>query len=152
MLKRIKSYLGVEGTRLELKLKEDFDLNKCIVQGSVSFESIRRERITHLDLWLEERYTLGRGEEKSIEKFELGRLSQATDLWVWADETLSVPFTLRFKERMSKADSFKQQQPLLKPLVALGKMIANAESSYTLFVEAKVEGTLLNPKASLKLR
>ena len=151
MINRVKNMLGIESVRLRLEVPDAFRIDSGLLAGTLEFESIRPHVVTEVNLWLEETYRRGRGGNKLISTFELGRISLVETVEIKAGEVLQLPFELRFAERRSRIEQAPGATTLLRPLVyALKKSVA-ASSAYMLHARANVAGVKLAPTTRLLL-
>ena len=149
MLSRVKDFLGIEGVQLALALTEPIDARAGRLVGAITFTSLRDQTVERVEVELRERYSRGRGDDVLIDEFVLGRLASACELRVAAGESVTLPFELRFAARPSRIEERLGGRRLLRPVVALAKRVAKAESRYRLWALADVRGVALRPETSL---
>ena len=145
MLNRVKDYLGIEGIRVELVLEDPVVRSSGKIRGRVKLSSHREQRINALYLTFTERYARGRGQEKLIDEYTLGRLRLKIDAVVPAKKPVQVPFLLEFVTANSPIESWAEKNPLARPLSFIAKKVRSVSSQYYLRCEADVPGTALNP-------
>ncbi len=152
MLDRLKTYLGVEGVRLELDVPVPPKRKLGIVAGTVSLSTLREQRVRTLSLRLTERYTRGRGERRRIDEYVLGQSEVTCDLAVVPGEAIDIPFTLHFAERRTPLEAQLQGLgPLATPLTKLAFLTHAAKSTYELSVTAAVSGVALEPACTIAI-
>ncbi|GLR18307.1 hypothetical protein [Portibacter lacus] len=146
MLGKVKSWLGIEGVKMEIETPEKIKLMDGIVKGSILFQSMTDKKVTKLKVELIEKYSRGRGKSKLINEYKLGTLEINDELVIKANGQLKLDFKLLFNPKTSEMDNMGRNL-LLRGPVALAKMIKGAKSVYRIEVEAKVPGTALHPIA-----
>ncbi len=151
MLKRLKTYLGVESVKLSLAVLGTPKLADGSLAAELTLSTQQAQQVTQLEVWLTEQYTWGRGAQRRIESFELGRLVQPVDMVLDQQESVVLPFELGFAERRSAVDDFASRSILLRPLAQAARFSMGAKSRYTLHVRAKVKGVGLDPGAEVEV-
>ena len=74
MIKKVKQWLGIEGVKLELKIPEGQSKSNKVITGEVHFQSMHTQTVSDIHLVLIERFSRGRGEERLINEYELGKI------------------------------------------------------------------------------
>ncbi len=152
MLDRIKTYLGVEGVRLELEAPPAVSRREGVIAGRILLSTLRPQRVSSLALRLTERYSRGRGERKRIDEYVLGESEVPCGLDVVPGEEIVVPFVLRFAERRTAIERrLDRFGPLGSPLTKVALLSYAAESRYELTVMGTVAGVALQPVCSVSV-
>lgn len=145
MIGRVKKWLGIEGVKLELLLPEQVEAETGLLQGRVRLQSLNPQVVYGIRIALIERYSRGRGEERLVDEYELGRTELEHTLRVLPGETRELPFSLPFQVVRSNVEVFGQKNFLYKGLSAIAKKAHAVQSEYRVEAEAQVEGVALNP-------
>lgn len=146
MLGKVKNWLGIEGVKMEIETAERIRLMDGVVKGSILFQSMTDKKVKKVKIELIEKYTRGRGKNKLINEYKLGTLEIEKDLDIQANGQLRLDFKLLYNPKTSEMDAMGRNL-LLRGPVALAKMLKGAKSVYRVEVDAKVQGTALNPMA-----
>lgn len=153
MFGKVKKWLGIEGVKVELLLPEMAFEQVGAVSGQLVFHSKNEQTVTAVRLKMIEKYSRGRGQEKLVDEYELGKITLNQLIEVPADEPMAVDFTLPFQISKSSVDKFGGKNFLTGGLVSLAKKLQAVNSEYRIEAEADVDGTALNPfvKKQIKL-
>lgn len=152
MLDRLKTYLGVEGVRLEVKLADPVRRSDGIVSGVVTLSTLRSQCVDSLSLRLTERYARGRGDHKRIDEYLLGESEVDCSIPVAPGEFVDVPFSLSFAERRTPLErQVDRLGPLASPVARLARLSYAATSTYELTAAASISGVALQPVCSVAL-
>ena len=151
MIKKMKKFLGIEGVKMELVIPEEVPAKHGVVQGKVVFQSMNTQTVTGINFVLIEKYSRGRGKEKLIDEYELGKLKLNVEFEVPDDEFVEIDFELPFKLVHSEVDEFGKKNFLYGGIASLAKLARGAKSIYRLEAEATVKGVALNPFHKVEL-
>ncbi len=144
MIGRVKQWLGIEGVKLELVLPEEIEAASGVISGRLRFHSMNTQQVTFIKMVFIERYSRGRGQEKLVDEYELGKLEVDKVIEIPADHIVEVPFTLAFSLVRSAMDDMERNF-FLTGLAKAAKLLNRVKSEYRVEAEAKVKGTALNP-------
>lgn len=145
MIGKVKKWLGIEGVKLELVLPDAFDLERGKLGGRVRLRSMHPQTVVLIQITLIERYRRGRGQEKLVDEYELGRSAVSGRYEVPADGMIEVPFELEFEYVPSRVEAFGQRNLFFGGLAKAARAIQGASSEFRVEAEAKVAGVALNP-------
>lgn len=145
MIGRVKKWLGIEGVKLELFLPEAVAATAGTIDGRVQLQSLKPQVVRRIRIVLIERYSRGRGAEKLVDEYELGRAEINHRLEVLPGEVRDLPFTLDFTVARSNMDEFGQRNAFFGGIAKAAKAINRVRSAYRIEAEAEVEGVALNP-------
>ncbi len=145
MFGKVKKWLGIEGVKIELETPEEVEIDKGIISGKVRFFSKNPQTVTNINVRLIERYTRGRRSEKLTDEYELGVISNNTNIEVPADDPVEIEFNLPFDLKNSEMDKMQGKNIFLGGIVKTAKWIQGVNSTYRIEAKAKVEGTALDP-------
>jgi hypothetical protein len=145
MLGRVKTWLGIEGVKLELIIPEEITDQDRLIEGKIRFQSLNTQFVTQVKIAFIERFSRGRGDEKLVDEYELGVTTQNVDVEIPAGEIIEVPFTLPISFLRSEMDELEERNLLMGGLVKVAKYFRKVKSEYRLEAEAHVRGVALNP-------
>jgi len=146
MFRRVKSFLGIEGVKVELEIPDVIPAIYNQVEGRVLLQSMHSQEVDRIEIKLVERYSRGRKTEKMTDEYVLGSILIKQSIKVPANEVIAVPFTLKYERLKSEVDQM-EDKIFLKPLAMLAKFANAVSSEYYLIAEANVKRTALNPFA-----
>ncbi len=145
MFGKVKKWLGIEGVKLELILPEVLDKDSGLLKGKIRFTSMNDQTVTYIQVALVEKFVRGRGDEKLIDEYELGKIELEKSFEVPANESIELDFELPFDVMKSEMDEMGEKNILFGGLVKTAKWIRGVQSTYTIIAEAKVKGVALAP-------
>jgi hypothetical protein len=145
MIGKVKKWLGIEGVKLEILLPEEVELNGRPLEGQLSFTSMNPQTVTHIRLVLIERDSRGRGEDKLVDEYELGRLEIKDTFTVPPGEDVRRNFRLPYQLIRSEVDEWGTRNPVNAQLAKAARWMRRVKSTYRIEAEAKVQGVALNP-------
>lgn len=154
MIGRVKKWLGIEGVKLELLLPEQVEAQSGVLRGRIRLQSLKPQTVYGIRIALIERYSRGRGEERLVDEYELGRTELEHQLEVLPGETRELPFELAFQTVQSNIENFGKKNLLYKGLATIAQKANAVQSEYRVEAEARVQGVALNPfdKKTLTLK
>lgn len=152
MFGKLKKWLGVEGVKLELEAPAEVNSSEEKFSGRLHFYSMNPQKVTSVELVFLERYRRGRGKEKLIDEYELGRIEMQCDIDIEPEVPAGIDFEIPFKVFKSRMDEFEKQNFLTKGVAKVAKFAKNVKSSYRLEARATVKGTVLHPIAKKEVR
>lgn len=145
MFGKVKRWLGIEGVKVELVLPESVSGKSGVIEGKLRFHSMHTQTVKSIKVVLSEKYSRGRFKNKLTDLYKIAEIEQTEDIIVPADEPLEVDFELPFNLVKSDMDELADKNFVLRKIVDAAKLVKNVKSSYTLEVEAVIDGTALNP-------
>lgn len=145
MLKRVKTWLGIEGVKIELLLPEEIKKSSGNIVGSVRLSSMNAQTVTSLHFKLIEKYIRGRRKAKLTDEYVLTEEEIPVLIEVPAADSIVYAFELPFEIIKSRMDELESKNFLLKGLVKTAKALKSVKSEYRLEVQADVVGTALDP-------
>ena len=145
MFGKVKSWLGIEGVKLELSLPEELNYRDGLVTGKIFLSSMNDHTVKQIHIKLVEKYSRGNKEEKLTDEFELGDISLEQDIFIPANQKVQLSFELPFSPRKSDMDELQDSNVLMGGLVKAVKWLEGVSSVYRVEATAKVEGVALDP-------
>lgn len=153
MIGKVKKWLGIEGVKLELDLPEEVNAKTGVINGKLCFQSLNEQTVNGIKVALIERYSRGRGKEKLVDEYELGKREMEIQFEVPPGEIIEVDFSLPFELVKSDVDEFGDKNMFFGGLAKAARLLRAAKSDYRIEAEALVKGVALNPfdKKPIKL-
>ncbi len=151
MFSKFKKILGIEGLKLDLILPDHIEKTSGVVKGQLVLESLTTCTIRSMDLMIYEKYERGRGKSKKVNDYIIGKMKIDGPFAIEAESKLLMDFSLEFIIAKSEMDEKEESSMLLKGFVKAAKWFSKVSSEYRLEIEAKVDGTRLNPFKSFPL-
>ena len=145
MFKKVKDWLGIEGVKIEIDIPDVVIGESGYVPGKIRFLSKSTQHVELVSVKLIERYSRGRGDEKKIDEYELGRMNFGKPFEVPGEQSVEMDFKLPFELVKSEMDQIAESNFLKKGLVSIARMIRAVKSKYFIIAEAKVSGVGLDP-------
>lgn len=145
MFGRVKRWLGIEGVKLELLFPEEVLASEGIVEGKIRFQSLQPQVVTQVSIALIERFSRGKGKEKLVDEYELGRVVLQKEIAIPAGQIIEVDFRLPFDYLLSEMDEMERKNVFFKGIVKAAKYLRRVKSEFRIEAEARVKGVALNP-------
>jgi len=145
MFGKVKSWLGIEGVKLELDLPEELQYRDELVTGKLYIFSMNDQKITSIHIKLIEKYSRGNKESKLTDEYQLGQIELVQDIQVPADKKIQLSFELPFNARKSDMDDLGDSNILMGGIIKAAKWLEGVSSVYRVEATAKVEGVALDP-------
>lgn len=145
MIGKVKKWLGIEGVKLELVLPEEVKAKGGLIEGKLRFQSLNEQTVNGIKIVLIERYTRGRGQEKLVDEYELGKREMEIEFNVPPEEILEVDFSLPFDLVKSAVDDFGDKNFIFGGIARAARMLRGVGSDFRIEAEASVKGVALNP-------
>jgi len=145
MIGKVKKWLGIEGVKLELDLPDEVQAKEGILHGKLSFQSMNAQTVQWIKIVLIERYSRGRGTEKLVDEYEIGKREMDIEFEVPPEEIVEVDFSLPFEMIKSEVDEFGDRNFIYGGVAKAAKFLRAAKSDYRIEAEAVVKGVALNP-------
>lgn len=152
MFGKLKKWLGVEGVKLDLELPNEVAETSGVIKGKLHFYSMNPQKVNRIEVQFRERYKRGRGKNKLIDEYLLGKISLQKELMINENEPAELDFEIPFQLYKSRMDEFERKNFLTKGVASVAKLVKNVHSTYTVIATANVEGTVLNPIATKKIK
>lgn len=146
MFGRVKQWFGIEGLKLKVDLAEEYQLDTGSLQGELLLTSMRPQRIEFIQVRLKERYARGRGDDRKIDTYLLGKWSYDTPFDIDKENSGLLKFDFPYEALQSNMDEMaRSKNPLRSSLARVAKRFKRVESSYFIEVEAVIKGNKINP-------
>lgn len=143
---KIKKTLGIEGVKLTLLVPEKVSKDAGLLTGIVKLTSLSdNNTIKSIEIQVIEKYTRGKGENKLIDEYAMGKVVLNKPIPIHKDDILEIPFELDFTFVPSEMDKMEQKNIFSKGIVTLAKKLKGVKSEYSVRAHAVVNGTALHP-------
>ena len=109
MFGKVKRWLGIEGVKLDLFVPEEVNVGEGSIDGKVRFSSMHAQTVTAIKVVMIERFVRGRGKDKLIDEFELGRIELTKKIEIPTDENIEIEFELPFDIMKSEMDKMQEK-------------------------------------------
>ena len=145
MFGKVKKWLGIEGTKLELILPEEWPANEQSLPGRIRLFSKNAQVVTSIKLVLIERYNRGRGKDKRTDEYLLGETTIHRRIEVPAEGSAELKFEIPFSVIQSDMDKLEDRNIVTRNFVRAAKWLEGVQSQFRVEAEATVEGVALSP-------
>ncbi len=145
MFGKVKTWLGIEGVKLELVLPESIQKSSGVIEGNIRFFSMNTQTVSGIQLRLVERYSRGKKEDKLIDEYNLGEIYLQEAIEVPANEPIEIDFKLPFELLKSEMDTIEDNNLVFGGIVKAAKWLRSVKSEYRIEATAKVRGVALDP-------
>ena len=143
---KIKKKLGIEGVKLSLETPDRIKKDAGMLTGHVNLTSLSdNNKILSIEIQIIEKYTRGRGHQKLIDEYAMGRTILNEAFILDKNDVVRIPFSLEFTFVPSEMDRLEEKNIITKGLVRLAKKARGVTSEYSVRAHAIVEGTTLHP-------
>ncbi|MCW3127150.1 MAG: hypothetical protein JWO03_2808 [Bacteroidetes bacterium] len=151
-IKKIKQFLGIGTVSVKLAVPASFKVSDSSISGSVNITGKSDQKIKSIDIKMEEIYTKGKGDDKEVTTFELGKvvLNQAFD--IKEGEVIAKTFDLPFALLKSTNDHLKEKGGVMGGLGKVGAFLDAEKSEYQIVVSVDVIGAKLDPNDIAKIK
>lgn len=145
MFGKVKKWLGIEGTKLELIIPEEWPASQQSLPGRIRLYSKNAQVVTSIKFVLIERYNRGRGKEKRSDEYLLGETTIHRRIEVPAEGSAELKFEIPFSIIRSEMDKLEDRNVLARGFVKAVKWMEGVQSQFRVEAEATVEGVALSP-------
>ncbi len=145
MLGKVKTWLGIEGVKIELLIPEKLDSTLNEVVGKIRLSSKNAQTVTSIEVNMIEKYSRGRKEEKLTDEYLMGTIKLEKEISIPAEQSVELSFTLPYKQKKSEVDKLGDNNFILGGLTKALKWFEKVSSEYRLEATAKVKGVALDP-------
>ena len=145
MFGKVKTWLGIEGVKLELLIPTEASERVGEIKGKIRFFSMNAQTVTGIKVTMSEKYSRGKKDEKMIDEYQMGEIIMNDNINVPANEPIEIEFTLPFTKTKSEMDELGDQNILTGTFVKAAKWLHGVQSQYFIVAEARVKGVALNP-------
>ena len=145
MFGKVKKWLGIEGTKLELIIPEEWPASEQSLPGRIRLYSKNAQVVTSIKLVLIERYNRGRGKEKRTDEYLLGETTIHRRIEVPAEGSTELKFEIPFSVIQSDMDKLEDRNIVTRNFVRAAKWLEVVQSQFRVEAEATVEGVALSP-------
>ncbi len=145
MFGKVKSWLGIEGVKVELIVPEEVAFELKEISGKIRLSSMNPHVVTSIEIKLVEKYSRGRSKEKLTDEYLLGKIDLQKEIEIPADKAVELSFKLPYSLKESEMDELESSNILVGGVVKAMKWFENVSSTYRVEAYAKVKGVALDP-------
>jgi len=145
MIGKVKTWLGIEGVKIDLELPEEFKYRDGLVSGKLYISSMSAHTVNSIHIKLIEKYSRGKKDAKLTDEFDLGQVDLVQDIDIPANKRVQLSFELPFTPRQSDMDELQSSNVLMGGLVKAVKWYEGVSSIFRVEASAKVKGVALDP-------
>jgi hypothetical protein len=145
MIGKVKTWLGIEGVKIDLDLPEEFRYLDGLVTGKLYISSMSDHVVTSIHIKLIEKYSRGKKEAKLTDEFDLGQVDLIQDIEIPANKRIQLSFELPFTPRQSGMDTLQSSNMVMDKIVKAVKWYEGVSSIFRVEATAKVKGVALDP-------
>jgi hypothetical protein len=151
-IKKIKQFLGIGTVSVKLAVPSSFKVSDSIISGTVNITGKSDQKIKSIVVELEETYTKGKGDDKDVTTFKLGKVKLDQPFDIKEGEVISKSFDLPFALLKSTNDKLKEQGGVMGGLGKVGAFLDAEKSEYTVIATVDVDGAKLDPNDIAKIK
>lgn len=153
MFGKIKQVFGVDTIKVVLEVPPALEKSGTALSGTIRIIAQSDQFIHSITVRLIERYSKGRGSERTISEFDLGEIKLKDSFEITSGAVKEIPFRLPYAIIKSKNDQLKEQGGALGRFGKLASMADAELSQFFVRVAVSVKGTAFDPldQKSIKL-
>lgn len=151
-LSKIKQFFGAGTVKVALTAPASVEKTAGQFAGKVVLTAASDQHVLEVTVILEEEWTSGRGENKTVKTFELGKVVLATAFDMKAGEEKAFDYVLPFELVKSNADQLKERGGALGALGAVSALAGGEKSTYKVKADADVKGAAFDPSDAKEIR
>jgi hypothetical protein len=144
-LQTIKNKLGIGGVKVALHVPGQVSKNEGLIKGKIVLTSKSDQELLSMKVVLKEKYTRGRGEDKTTKEFILGEYKANLLYTINAGQEKEVHFDLKFELIKSNSDELKDMGGAMGKLGSLAAFANNETSEYLVEASVDVKSAALDP-------
>ena len=149
----VKKILGIGGVKMSMQM-DSLELKKTSgkASGKVTLTSQSDQFVNELTVYVREKYSHGRGSEKTIRTFDLGKSIISSDFEIKKGESKEFSFTCDYVQLKSDNDQLKEQKnKVMQGIGKLGSFVDAEKSEYYVCVSGSIKGVLLGPSQQVSV-
>lgn len=145
MIRKVKTWLGIEGVKINLDFPTNASQGQDEIKMVLSLSSLSKQKIKNIHLVFKEVYERGRGDHKRISELVLDEWEQDRTLEIDDNEIHFIPIRINPNWEKSPIDKWQENGPAQKIIGGLAKRFHGVKSKFYIEVNLKVARTKLNP-------
>ena len=150
--KKVKDKLGIGGVKIAINAPGQISKDEGKVTGQFTLTTKSDQDVKTMEVKLIEKYSTGRGEDKTTNEFTLGRQNFNEGFSIKEGEEKTFDFDFPFELLKSKNDKLKDAGGAIGAIGSVGKFANNEKSSYEIEVEVDVAAAALDPSESVNVK
>ena len=148
----IKNKLGIGGVKISINVPGQISIEGGKVAGKFTLTSKSDQEISEMEVKLIEKYTTGRGEDKTTNEFTLGNQKFNKMITIKSGNSLEHAFDFDFNMLKSNNDELAAKGGLVGGIGKLGKFASNEKSEYWVSVDVDVKAAVLDPSEEVNIK
>ena len=145
MFGKVKTWLGIEGVKIELIIPHKISGSAKELQGKVRLSSKNTQTVTAIEIKMIEKYTRGRKDEKLTDEYLMGTIKMEKDIITPAEQAIEINFNIPFSQKKSEIDRLGDSNLVMGGISKALKWFEQVNSEFRLEASAKVTGVALDP-------
>ena len=145
MFGKVKTWLGIEGVKIELIIPHKISGSAKELQGKVRLSSKNTQTVTAIEIKMIEKYTRGRKDEKLTDEYLMGTIKMEKDIIIPAEQAIEINFNIPFSQKKSEIDRLGDSNLVMGGISKALKWFEQVNSEFRLEASAKVTGVALDP-------
>lgn len=141
---KIKQFFGIGTVKVTATAPGSFSVNDPSISGSVEMLAKSDQEVVGVEVKFEERWTTGRGENKTTKSFTLGS-QKFPGFTMKAGETKKIDYTVPFSYSKSNNDRMAEQGGIVGGLGKLSKFADGEKSTFHVIATCDVKGATFDP-------
>lgn len=151
ILAKIKQFFGIGTVKVTLHVPHTFSADESKIDGTVELIAKSNQVIEHIKIEFNEVWSIGRGDEKSEEMFELGKQTLA-GFTMKAGETKQIAFTLPFLYSKSRNERMAEKGGITGGLGKVAQFASGEKSKFRITATCDVKGATFDPNDVKELK
>lgn len=152
LFQKIKNKLGIGGVKIQIDMPGQISKSEGIVKGKFILTTKSDQEIKSMEVKLIERYTTGRGDDKTTKDFTLGSQKYNTQTEIKTGEEQVHEFDFPFELLKSSNDELMEKGGALGKIGKLGKFAKNEQSDFVVEVNVDVKAAALDPTEEVDVK
>ena len=140
MFQRFKKWIGVNQVKIKFNTLPVYPSSVETLNGELIFYAQDEQEIESFTLVLSEVYTRGRGQNKRIDEYTLGKETINEPILLSPKQPHRYLFKLPFQFNMSNMDKIGKKNLITRQISRLAKSMKGVQSDFSLQIEAKIRG------------
>ena len=141
---KIKQFLGIGTIKVTLHPPGTFNTNDGTIKATVELLAKSDQTVESVELVFEEKWSTGRGDEKTEKKFTLGS-QKVAGFTMKAGETKKIDFAVPFSYAKSDNESMSDKGGVVGGLGKLSSFASGEKSTFHLVATCDVKGATFDP-------
>ena len=141
---KIKQFFGIGTVKVTATVPGSFSVDDPTISGTVELLAKSDQEVVSVEVKFEEKWSTGRGEEKTTKTFELGK-QKFPGFTMKAGETKKIDYTVPFTYSKSSNDRMAENGGIVGGLGKLSKFADAEKSTFHIVATCDVKGATFDP-------